>query len=252
MRNGWVCLLCGCLTLLCMPGGASARTIQDRIVLSLEGEAAEVFMSDLNRLIAQRHCAFITREANAGLKSVPSAFGAGAGLEYGVTDYLLAGVHFEALLPATELRIGSWLNPDRVYHIGLDALVWSLGLKGAWPKGKSWLFTLGGEVGYLILSHAGEYHKVRNWPGFPGAMHTTEQIDYHGWALSWKLTAGADLFLFDFWSLFLQTGFRYARVGEVTGTYLSGQEAVLRNPDGSNFTLDYGGIFLKSGFKFWF
>ncbi len=244
IRRG-ILLLC----LLALPSLACARDIQGRVVLSVYGQIAQMWLSDLNRLLRDQESGFITREPNAALGEVQTAPVLALGAEYGLTGRVLLGLRYELLFPATELRIGSYLYPDRVYGIYLDAEAYGVTAKYLWPRAGSLVFNAGAEIFYLRLRNAHEVYKVRHL--LLPSMTTLESLDYEGGTLGGKISGGADLFLFDWLSAAGEIGYRYARVGKVTGIWSDGRREVLKNTDGSDFSLDYGGVFFQGGIKFW-
>lgn len=247
-RSAWLLLLFALLA----PGLGWGRSLEGKVAVSLQGGGNWVWMQDVNRLIPDRHYVFIDSEPNEALAPVGSAFSGGVGAYFGLMRDWLVGFQVNAMLPFTEVRIGSTLNPDRVYTVDLGALEYGMGAKYAWLHDSSWLLTAGAEFVYLVLNNAGEVRKVRNASGLPGGMTATDRIDYHGSTLGFKVSGGADLYLWDFWSVGLQLGFRYARIGQVKGIDLEGRSYTLKNPDGSDFSLDYGGFFLVAGTTVWF
>ncbi len=228
--------------------GHTARSLDGTVVVTMQAQLAQMWFGDLNRLIRDQHSGFITSEPNAALSQVTGGVGFDLGAEYGLGEDWLAGLTAEMLLPSTEVRIGSWAWPDRMYTIDLKAYAFGAQARKTWWWGDEVLLSAGAGLFYLGLWDAGESRKVR---AFWAAMHTTDALDYRGGALGGLAFGAADLFFLPWGSVGLEVGYRYARIGTVTGVWQDGTSGVLRNPDGSNFSLDYGGFFVKGGFKIW-
>ncbi|MBN1594653.1 hypothetical protein JW933_01875 [candidate division FCPU426 bacterium] len=246
MKKTGVAVLLLCIVL--WPAGSQARPRQGSICLGLQGQLAQAWFSDLNKMIRDQDCAFITSEPNEALHEAWGGFVLGADAAYVLTEEIMLGINYEALFPNTELRIGSWAFPDRVYGIYLDAQQLGVTAKYLWPQGDSSILHAGTEVFYLQLGNAREVYKERV---ILSAMNTLERLSYQGATVGFKVSGGADVFVFTFLSVNGEAGFRYARIGKVTGTWLDGTEETLKNADGSDFSLDYSGFFIKGGIKFW-
>jgi hypothetical protein len=237
-----------CLNLLSAPAIAQSRSLEGHVCLNPGAQIMQTFFGDLNQLIEDQDCGFITREPNEALNQIFCALALGLEVEYGLADDILLGVSYSSFFPFTEIRIGSWLTPDRVYGIYLDADQFGLGARKVWWQGESFLLYASAELLYVRLTRARESYKERI---IFTSMRTVESLRYRGQTVGCKVSGGLDLFIFGWLSLNSELGFRYACIGEVKGVQDDGTESTLHNPDGSNFTLDYSGVFIKGGIRFW-
>ena len=197
-------------------------------------------MTDVNAALGVRNQLMSgLGQAMAPLVAGGLTYGGGAG--YWVTDYFQAGAEAESL------RVGSVSGNSA---IGLDWNFPAVELGGfvrfggfAWNR---LLITGGIGVYYIGLVQAAVAF-YNNGFGAPD-----EHYAYSGSAVGVKIMAGADYFLSDTLALGLDVGYRVADIQQVLASGEGLDQALVVNDDGSRFSIDYSGVYLRGGVKLYF
>jgi|GEM_PF-4871131 len=158
------------------------------------------------------------------------------GVLYGIHNRVAVGLEYEALYAETH---GTPL-PGESFAIHLPASSFGAFAKALAPVGRRLLFSAGVGVYSLWLDQA--YERYSRDTG------TSTTWSYYGRTTAVKAWLGMEFFFLPTVSLGVDGGYRSARIGLVTDE----EGRTWRNPDGSNFTVDYSGPFAQAGVRAYF
>ncbi len=158
------------------------------------------------------------------------------GASYGISDYSIAGFECGGLTAQTENQP----LPGVTQAINIPAGEIGFFLKLALPIQNIFLLTVG--AGMYNLSLIDGIYKVED----PVAYFSET---FSGSTLAYKIMGGGEVFCSEHFSLSADIGYRIAKINEVTD---ASENVIWTNPDGSNFTIDFSGLFWQAGIKFYF
>ena len=214
------------------------ESLESHFEIYLAGGTAYYAMGDLNRDIDRfnvslKYYGFQTIEnLNSGNEFT-------GGLAYWIFDYLALGVEIGYLTA----ELDSYPAPEYHYHDNIPALE-----MGGFVKTGTWLnheILAGAKAGVYQLSCYGAEHEETL------AGYGTYSYRYAGTDLSWKFSGYLDYFFSANLALGIELGYRWAAIHSVK-TVIGSQTELKTNPDGSNFQLDYSGLFALGAVKFYF
>lgn len=240
------------LLVLAIPAWGHAVSPGGKLIVSLNPGIGFFALHDINRLIDDNQSGFMTVTPAQGLSRMSWGLDLGSSVFYGATDYLLLGVDFSYLVTDTSAKVGDGVfypPQDDYYKISLPAVEISAMAKAAWHASSLVLLSAGLGVSSLSLVDAGERLESRGT--LTGTVYSTAIVPYSGSTLGFKFVGGVDLMIWEWFSLGLEGGYRLARFDEIKAR-LNDRTVTLQNADGSNFTLDYSGLFLRYTFRFYF
>ncbi|MCK5218475.1 outer membrane beta-barrel protein [bacterium] len=158
------------------------------------------------------------------------------GAAYGISDYMIAGFEYGGLVAQTENQP----LPEVTQGIDIPAVEVGFFLKLALPMQNIFLLTMG----------AGMYH----FSLLDGIYEVEDPATYFsetfsGSTLAYKVMGGGEVFLNENFSLSADIGYRIANISEITD---ASESVIWTNQDGSNFTIDFSGLFWQAGIKYYF
>lgn len=179
---------------------------------------------------------YVESLGGATLEKITGGLNVNGSVFYGLTDYLLVGLEFGGLQAYTENE--PFPGETQAYYVsGLEFGVFG---KVAFPVEETFLWTLGlGVIG--ITTSDAEYHLTTS----SGTFVET----YKGTAAGVKFMGGGEWFLTPYLALGAEVGYRLAQITEVTD-----RDETVRwvNSDGSNFIIDYSGLYGQGGLRVYF
>lgn len=240
------------LTLALLPASLPAAPVGGKFLLSLHPGFGFFAMRDLNRLLADRHSVLLPSPPGQPAPGMSWGLDLGTSIQYGVWDYLLVGLDISYLTTDTSAKVGSstvFPPQDLYYALRIPALELSATVRLAWPVGRMLLLTAGAGWSFLSLVNAEESLESRS--SVTGTVYSSQSIPFGGRGWGSKVMAGAEFWVWEWFSLGLEAGYRWARVQPVQAG--SGAGAItLRNASGGDLSADYNGPFVRYRFNFYF
>ncbi|MBN1596253.1 hypothetical protein JW933_10035 [candidate division FCPU426 bacterium] len=245
------------LTAVCL-FGLSQQTAQaipslaGKFIFSLNPGIGFYAPDDMNRLLQDTHSAFMGVVPSETLKPITLGLDLGTSLQYALMDFLILGLDVTYLVADTSAKATTGVaSPpqDQYYIVSLPALEIGVLIKTALPLGSSWLLSAGAGGSYLSLAGAGERLESRG--RLTGLVYSSSSIPYSAATLGYQVRGGLDFFIWEWLSLGVEVGYRWAKFEEVQAC-IDSRSITLKNPDNSNFTLDYSGVFTHYAFRFYF
>jgi hypothetical protein len=232
--------------LLTNPCISSANRIQDRIIVSVSVGAGFYALDDVNQLIEEQNGLFLPSvpdELNPG--TIKNGVNWHLEMAYCPHPFIIVGVDGGALYANAKGRAGSVLIDASYYEIDLMASEIGGFVKAAYFIGPDAFLTLG--FGFYNVALFGSREKADD-RGFFGILLTSDSIPYSGNTLGQKLMLGLDFIVWDSFSLYIETGYRLAKISKVEGE-INGNTKTLVMPNGQDFSIDFTGPFVKGGFR---
>jgi hypothetical protein len=193
------------------------------------------------------YAAYTMKDANAeidrtnqffssNLGKITGGLDLGLGLVYGFSDFIQVGAEIGTVTGGTK---GNPV-PDTTVEWNVPAYEAGLFVSLTAPLEDTFLLSLGAGI-YSLSVDTASY--VTDDPYFG---HRSS--DLRGTGLGYKFTGGAQVFLGEHLALGAELGYRLAKITELT----DGGSVKWLNADGTNFTLDYSGVFGRGGVYWYF
>lgn len=234
------------------PTSLLAGQVGGKFLLSLHPGFGFFAMHDFNRLLADRHSVLLPAPANASAPGMSWGMDLGTSVQYGVWDYLLAGLEVSYLTTDTSAKVGSsavFPPQDQYYTLRVPALELSGVVRAAWPVNHMLLLTAGAGWSFLSLVNAEESLEARS--SLTGTVYSSQSVPFSGQGWGVKAMAGAEFWVWEWFSLGLEAGYRWARVQPVQADSGAGK-ATLQAADGGDLSADFSGPFIRYQFNFYF
>jgi hypothetical protein len=211
---------------LALPAAAPAGVVKPWI--GIDGSWAGYSMTDMNRELVGEIDAAV-RPYGYRLHKIEDGFGFSAAFGVSLPVGIELGIGYERLSATTDLlTVWTLLTINAPANAFRAFAAYEFPIQG--PMG----LHLGVAAG--IISEAGEIGE--DWV----SIKTT------GTGPLLEGSLGSDFWATPQFGLAASLGYRYAKVGKVKSEVL-GVSETMRNRDGSNFTTDYSGVFVRLGFK---
>ncbi len=213
--------------LMLMPALAFA---QARPWVQVGGGFSTHAMGDVNDLITQ-----LNNESNVGMDKVNKGYSINGALGVDITPKIAVGASYDRLLASSELKVlgvtYKWDLPANHFRaFGQYTLVKN-------PKNAAFL-----EAGVGLINASGK-------ETLSGAGSSDINEERNGTAVTFDAALGGEYNAMTQMSIVGTIGYRYAKIGEVKDQ----ADRVLYLPDGTTkATLDYSGLAIRAGLKFWF
>jgi hypothetical protein len=178
------------------------------------------------------------------MKTMPSIYAVGAGLDYNLTGSFQLGARYDRLIKGYSINIlsgGTGVGKD-VWNINANALLGHARLLFKGRDEKSW-FAVSILAGRYSLAGAyGEYK--------PASSAAVGRVDLAGSTVGAEIGMEMEKPLNESLTWVLSAGWRAAKITGVTGSTKAGS-GTLKNADGTDAALDLGGLNIGLGLRFY-
>jgi len=242
------------LGVVALAEGESPNSMQGKIGLFGNLGYDTYVMTDWNDAIDNNinHADFGSLHYRGDLSKITGGLTLGGGAQYGILDYLIVGAEVELLTAITSGTV-SWTNSyytsdhgSEKYDVSIPALAAGVFVKGALPLGERFLLTGGLGIESLMLNGKAKITDSTN-------SNPDQTIDYTGTGVGGKILVGGEYFFNHWFSLGVDAGYRMAKINKMHYKYENyNVEGDALKDDGSNMTVDYSGLILQGGVRFYF
>ncbi|MEW6515651.1 MAG: hypothetical protein AB1439_01925 [candidate division FCPU426 bacterium] len=236
-----------------LPAFLPAAPLGGRFMLSLHPGLGFFSMDDLNRALAVRHSVLLPLPTTPSVPSMSWGLDLGTGLQYGICDYLLAGLDLSYLTTDTSVKLGAgapFPPQDQYYILRVPALELSGVVRAAWPVNHLLVLSAGAGWSFISLTNASEAMESRGT--LTGTVYSSQGIPFRGQGWGMKAMAGVEFWVWEWFSLGLEAGYRWAKIESILAKDLQGAEITPQTPGGSDLSIDYSGPFVRYQFNFYF